>query len=45
VDALVCVSDEKTCASFARQGWRVHVRPVGIGYALPPDKDPAGPGG
>jgi len=44
VDALVCQSDEKTCASFARQGWRVHVRPTGIGYALPPDKDSAGPG-
>jgi len=45
VDALVCQSDEKDCASFARPGWRVHVRPDGIGYALPPDKDPPTPGG
>jgi hypothetical protein len=45
VDALVCDSTEQDCASFARQGWRVHVRPEGIGYALPPGKDPAAPGG
>jgi len=44
VDALVCQTDEQGCAAYARQGWHVHVRPEGIGYALPPDKDPAGAG-
>lgn len=43
IDALVCQSDEKSCAALAPQGWRVHLRPEGIGYALPPGKDQANP--
>jgi hypothetical protein len=45
VGALVCLSTQDTCASFARPGWRVQVRD-GIGYAVPATPGPgATPGG
>jgi hypothetical protein len=39
VDALVCLSTQDTCASFARPGWRVEMRD-GIGYAVPATPGP-----
>jgi hypothetical protein len=45
VDALVCLSTEEICASFARPGWRVEMRGQ-IGYAVPATSGPgATPGG
>jgi hypothetical protein len=45
VDALVCLSDEGTCASFAQPGWRVEMQGP-VGYAVPATPGPAAtPGG